>query len=176
MGGLAGLPAEMFEAIKDNVIVQWVLIVIFILIMGTQTAEKLSGPVGKFARWVRSFGEARENREAEERRARRQKMLSEATEGQEFLARKMAGLESQVGELFEHRDAMDRLINAHMGWDYMMQQDAISRGVPPESIPTPPPLRVPWGTPTRSEKASAQAQTDIEAARGDDAEAAATPG
>jgi Sec-independent protein translocase protein TatA len=167
--GLGSLPLQIFDAVKDNVVVQWFMVVVVILIVGTQTAEKLSGPVGKVARWARSIGEGRENREAEARRAARQRLLREGTtESQEYLLREVKGLKEQVGELFDHRDKMDKLINAHMGWDYQIQQDLIRRGVQPTEIPTPPPLRVPWGTPTRAEKATAQEQADIEAARDGD--------
>jgi hypothetical protein len=131
--------------VSDNVVVQWCLLAAFILILGTNVAAKMKGPIGVLARWIRELGRQREEREAKERRENRQKLLGD----REFVTQKLAELERQVAELFEDRDKLGRLIREHMGWDFDRTQQLIGMGVRPGDIPTPPPLRVPWGTPER---------------------------
>ena len=147
-----GVPAEVWAAVTGNVIVQWFLVAIVILTVGTSTAEKLKGPLGSFARWVRSIGQERENRESAERRALRQQLIADAVEGREFVSTEIADLKAKVEELYADRDQLARLVREHMGWDHDRVQDLIAKGVRPGDIPTPPPLRVPWGTPSRSGK------------------------
>jgi hypothetical protein len=137
-------PGQILEVVKDNVIVQWFLVVIFILTVGTSTAEKIKGPVGAFSRWVRSIGAEREEREARERRETRRKLLQAAAEGREYVNQEIESLKAQVHELYEHQDAMARIIREHMAWDFDRVQQLIHQGVRPGDIPTPPPLRVPW--------------------------------
>lgn len=146
---MEGIPAEAWAIVSENVIVQYAMIAFVILLMATNTAEKLKGPLGAFARWARSIGQERENRESEERRALRRQLIADAVGigGQEF-----AELKAKVEELYADRDHLARLVREHMGWDHDIQQRLIECGVRPGDIPTPPPLRVPWGTPSRAEK------------------------
>lgn len=137
-------PDQLWEAVKDNPVVQWFLVVCFILLVGTNTATKLKGPLGGFARWIKKVGEARENREAAERREARQKLIQIATEGREYVNHEIKGLKDEIEVLYDNQETMSRLIREHLGWDYDRVQDLIGRGVRPGDIPTPPPLRVPW--------------------------------
>lgn len=137
-------PASLLNIVKDNVLVQWFLVAVFMLTVGTSTAEKIKGPIGGFSRWIRSLGAARENREAEERREARRKLLTAASEGREYVNQEIEGLKRQIQELYEHQDALARLIREHLGWDFDRVQQLIAQGVRPGDIPTPPPLRVPW--------------------------------
>lgn len=148
---MEGIPAEVWGVVTGNVVVQWFLVAIVILTVGTSTAERLKGPVGTFSRWFRSLGQERENREAEERRALRQQLIADAVEGREFVSTEMSELKAKVEELYADRDQINRLIREHMGWDHDRVQDLITQGIRPGDIPTPPPLRVPWITPTSSE-------------------------
>jgi hypothetical protein len=136
-------PDQLWEAVKDNPVVQWFLVVVFILLVGTNTAARLKGPVGGFARWVRRIGEARENREAVERREARRKLIQAASEGREYVHREIDAMKAEIDTLYQNQDALQRLIRDHLGWDYDRVQDLIRRGVRPGDIPTPPPLRIP---------------------------------
>lgn len=139
---MESIPTELWDAVKDNIVVQWVLIIVFILLVGTNTATKLKGPLGAFARWVRKVGEARENREAAERRAARQKLLQSAQEGREYVEREMADLRARVDYLMLEREALIELVDVHLGWDYDRRKQLIDLGVPLTEIPPAPPLRV----------------------------------
>jgi len=138
------VPAEFLEIVKDNVVVQWFLAAVVILLIGTNTATKLRGPLGSFARWVRSIGEQRENREAEERRTARRKLLLAASEGREYVDQEIGGLKTKIEELYEHQRGLEALVREHLGWDYDRIQQLIGMGVRPGDIPTPPSLRMPW--------------------------------
>jgi Sec-independent protein translocase protein TatA len=135
-------PLQLLEVVKDNVIVQWFLVVVFILLVGTNTATKLKGPLGGFARWVRSIGEKRDEREASERRAKRLALLQDAAEGREYVQAEINQHKEQIRYLYQNQQAMEMLIRAHLGWDYERVRQLISLGVSPSEIPSPPPLRV----------------------------------
>lgn len=135
-------PDKILDLVKDNVIVQWFLVVVFILLVGTNTATKLKGPIGGFARWVRSIGEQRDEREAVERREKRLRFLQEATEGREYVQAEIDQQREQIAYLYENQRKLESLIRAHLGWDYERVRQLIALGVTPGDIPTPPPLRV----------------------------------
>lgn len=144
-----GVPAEVWAAVSGNVIVQWFLVVIFILTVGTNTATKLKGPFGSLARKVRSIGQERENREAEERRIARRKLLAAAAEGREYIDQEIGGLRAEIEVLYANQRELNQLIREHMGWDHDRVAQLIGMGVRPGDIPTPPPLRVPWPIPAK---------------------------
>lgn len=135
-------PAALLDLVKDNVIVQWFLIVVFMLLVGTNTATKLKGPFGGAARWFRSIGEKRDEREAQERREKRLKLIQEATENREFVQDEIDQLKAQIGYLYGNQSSLETLIRAHLGWDYERIRDLIALGINPGDIPRPPPLRV----------------------------------
>jgi hypothetical protein len=135
-------PSSLIDLVKDNVIVQWCLIVAVILTIGTNTATKLKGPVGAAARWFQRLGERRVNREVEERRRARQQLLKQAAEGRAFADQEITSLNEQLDAALDERDALARLIREHMGWDHDRIRELITFGVRPGDIPTPPPLRV----------------------------------
>lgn len=137
-------PSVILDPIKDNIVVQWFLVVVFILTVGTKTATKLKGPVGGLARWAQNLGDKRVNREAEEKRKTRQALLRQATEGRAFAEQEINSLSEQLDAALDERDALARLIREHMGWDHDRIRDLIGRGMRPGDIPTPPPLRVSW--------------------------------
>lgn len=137
------IPADLLGAVKDNPVVQWFLVIVFILLVGTNTATKLKGPLGMFARWVRSVGENRSAREAQERRRARERLLTEAREGREYVNGELDDLRAKVGDLMSHRSALETLVDMHLGWDYDRRKQLIDMGVDPTSIPLAPPLRVP---------------------------------
>lgn len=139
-------PSALLDLVKDNVVVQWFLVVIFILTVSTTTAAKLSGPIGKMARWFQSIGEKRVNREAEERRKARQALLRDASEGRAWAEEQITGLRDALGETNEALNGLERLVREHLGWDYDRIHQLINMGVRPGDIPTPPPLKVPWVT------------------------------
>lgn len=139
---MEGIPAELWNAVADNVVAQWFLVIVFILLVGTNTATKVKGPLGSFARWMRSIGQARENKEAQERRQARQKLLMSAKEGREYVEREMAELHTKIDSLLSERDALGSLVDNHLGWDYDRRLQLINLGVPLEDIPPAPPLRV----------------------------------
>lgn len=136
-----GIPAEMWDLVKGNIVVQWFLVIVFILIVGTNTATKIKGPLGGFARWMRSVGEARENREAEERRQARQKLLQSAQEGREYVEREIRELKETIHALMDERQQREELVDQHLGWDYDRRLQLINAGVPLNDIPPAPPLR-----------------------------------
>jgi len=135
-------PSMLLDLVKDNIIVQWFLVVVFILTVGTNTATKIKGPIGGAARWFRSLGEKRDEREATERREKRMKLLKEATEGREYVETEIEQLQQQIGYLYGNQHALEKLIREHLGWDYERVRQLISMGVAPSEIPQPPPLRV----------------------------------
>jgi hypothetical protein len=138
------VPVEsIFDAVKDNVVVQWFLVVMFILLVGTNTAARIKGPLGDLARWVSKVGESRDNREAAERRRARQRLLQEAKEGREYIEGEMKDLKEKVEDLINHREAMENLVNNHLSWDYDRRRQLIELGVSNAEIPPAPPLRVP---------------------------------
>lgn len=151
-------PSSLIDLVKDNVVVQWCLVVAVILTIGTNTATKLKGPVGAVARWVQNLGERRVNREVEERRRARQQLLRQAAEGRDFYEQELTGLREQLDDALDERDALARLIRQHMGWDHDRVQDLITRGMRPGDIPTPPPLRVSWRS-QRTDTRELSAQT-----------------
>jgi hypothetical protein len=158
-------PSELLDLVKDNVVVQWFLVAVFILLVGTNTATKISGPLGKFARWVRDIGEKRDAREAAERREKRRALLKDAAEGREFIQTEMDQLHGQIRYLYANQHAMEGLIRAHLGWDYERIRQLIELGVRPESIPQPPPLRVELKNPeefTRSASRPRRRATDTD--------------
>jgi hypothetical protein len=136
--------SSLADLVKDNVLVQWIMVVAVILTVGTNTATKLKGPFGSLARAFQRVGERRVNREAEERRKARQQLLARAAEGRAFADEEITSLKAQLEEAYDERDALARVIRQHMGWDYDRVRQLISEGVPPQEIPTPPPLRVPF--------------------------------
>lgn len=136
------IPTQLFDLVKDNIVVQWFLVIVFILLVGTNTATKLKGPVGGFARWVRQLGEERENREAQERRAARQKLLQTAVEGREYVEREMAEMRAKIDELLAARESQADLVDHHLVWDYERKLQLINMGVPLKDIPAAPPLRI----------------------------------
>lgn len=135
-------PAALLDLVKDNVIVQWFLVVVFILTVSTTTATKLKGPIGSLARWAQKLGDRRVNREAEERRKKRQALFQQAAEDREYAQQVIASLNQQLDAALDERDALARLIRDHMGWDHDRVQQLINFGIRPGDIPTPPPLRV----------------------------------
>jgi hypothetical protein len=135
-------PGQLLDLVKDNIIVQGFLVIVFILTVGTTTATKISGPIGKFARWARSIGEQRDEREAAERREKRMRLLKEASEGREYVQDEIDQLREQIGYLYENQHALEGLIRVHLGWDYERIRQLIALGTRPEAIPNPPPLRV----------------------------------
>jgi hypothetical protein len=139
---MTDIPNDLLSLVKDNVIVQWCLVVSVILIIGTNTATKLKGPIGTVARWVQSWGEKRAEREAVERRERRQKLITEAGIHRDLVERELSSLHGKVEEMFTDRDAMERLIRDHLGWDYDRTEQLIRLGINPRDIPAAPPLRV----------------------------------
>jgi hypothetical protein len=140
-------PSSLLDLVKDNVVVQWFLVIIFILTVSTTTATKLSGPIGKMARWFQSIGDKRVNREAEERRRARQQLLRDAKEGRVWAEEQIDGLRGALGETNEALDGLEKLVREHLGWDYDRIHQLINMGVRPGDIPTPPPLKVPWRSP-----------------------------
>jgi hypothetical protein len=140
-------PSILLDPIKNNVVVQWFLIAIFILTVSTSTAAKLKGPIGSAARAFQRLGERRVNRESDERRKARQTLLRQAAEGRAFAEEEISSLRDQLDAVMDERDALARLIRQHMGWDHDRVRELITFGVRPGDIPTPPPLRVPWRTP-----------------------------
>jgi len=149
-------PTALLDLVKDNVVVQWFLVVVVILTVGTNAATNLKGPFGKVARWFQSLGERRVNREVEERRKRREQMIAQATEGRAFADQEIESLRRQLDETLDDRDALQRVIREHMGWDHDVVQTLIQRGVRPGDIPTPPPLRIPWRAPRTDTQAMPQ--------------------
>jgi hypothetical protein len=141
---MSELPSQLWDAVKDNVVVQWFLVVVVILTVGTQTATKLKGPIGKLARAVQSFGEKRVNREAEERRQARQQLLRDAKEGRAWAEDQINGLKGRVEELASTLESFEVLVREHLGWDYDRVHQLINLGVRPSDIPAAPPLRMPW--------------------------------
>jgi hypothetical protein len=139
---MTDIPNNILGLVKDNVIVQWCLVVSVIMIIGTNTATKLKGPVGTVARWVQNWGDKRAEREATERRERRQKLLSESREHREDVRREIADLTRKIEQLYDDRDALERLIRQHLGWDYDRVQQLIGMGVRTGDIPTPPAMRL----------------------------------
>lgn len=139
---MEGIPGQLFDAVKDNIVVQWFLIIVFVLLVGTNTATKLSGPLGKFARWVRTIGEKRDEREASERREKRLRLIQEAAEGRDYVQTEIQQLQEQISYLYSNQGQLENLIRVHLGWDYERVRQLISLGVNPGDIPNPPPLRV----------------------------------
>lgn len=139
-------PSVLLDLVKDNVVVQWFLVVIFILTVSTTTATKLKGPIGSLARGFQSIGEKRVNREAVERRKARQQLLRDASEGRVWAEEQIEGLREALGETNEALNGLERLVREHLGWDYDRIHQLINMGVRPNDIPTPPPLKVPWVT------------------------------
>lgn len=140
-------PSALLELVKDNVVVQWFLVVIFILTVGTQTATKLKGPIGSVARAFQSIGEKRVNREADERRKARQQLLRDAAEGRAWAEEQIENLHAALGDTNAALNGLERLVREHLGWDYDRIHQLINMGVRPGDIPTPPPLKVPWIAP-----------------------------
>lgn len=140
-------PSALLDLVKDNIVVQWFLVVVVILTVGTNTATKLKGPLGSVARWAQKLGERRVNREAEERRQKRQQVFQQANEDIEYLRQVVASLNQQLDDAWDERDALVRLVREHMGWDHDRVQQLINFGVRPGDIPTPPPLRVSYRAP-----------------------------
>jgi hypothetical protein len=138
------LPTQVWDLVKDNVAFQWLVLVAAILLLTTNTAAKLKGPVGAAARWYRTLGERRDEREAAERRTARQRILSEARESRAYVEHVEVELRAQIESLYANQEALNRLIREHLGWDYDRVQQLIGMGIRPGDIPTPPPLRVPW--------------------------------
>jgi hypothetical protein len=149
---LDAIPTDLLALVKDNIVVQWFLVVVFILIVGTNTATKLKGPIGGAARWFQAIGEKRVNREAEERRKARQVLLQRATEGNEYATQQIETLSRQLEDAIQGQEALAKLIREHMGWDFDRIQQLIHAGVSNRDIPEPPPLRVPWRGPERRSK------------------------
>lgn len=143
---MADLPVQLLDAVKGNVIVQWFLVVIFLLIVGTNTATKLKGPVGAAARWFQQLGEKRVNREADERRKVRQQLLRDTRDGNIWAEQEITALNTRVEDMASAMEGLERLIRVHLGWDYDRMHQLINLGIRPGDIPTPPPLRVPWRT------------------------------
>lgn len=139
---MENIPTEMWDLVKDNPIVQWFLAAVFILTVGTNTATKLKGPVGKFARWFRELGERRTEREAAERREKRLKLIQEAAEQREMDQAELAQLHEQVRYLYQNQRDLEALIRVHLGWDYERVRQLLALGVQAAEIPEPPPLRV----------------------------------
>jgi hypothetical protein len=150
-------PGQLLDIVKDNVIVQWFLIAVFILTVGTNTATKIKGPIGGAARWFRSIGEKRDEREAAERREKRLELLKEATEGREYVQDEIDQLKEQIGYLYGNQHALEGLIRIHLGWDYERVRQLIALGVQPGEIPNPPPLRVELRDPDTAPQPKARA-------------------
>lgn len=136
------IPTQLWDSVKDNIVVQWFMVIIFILLVGTNTATKLKGPLGGFARWIRKIGENRDEREAQERRKARERMIAEARGDREYVDRELHDLKTKVDSLMSHREAAEALVDLHLGWDYDRRKDLIDLGVKPTDIPVAPPLRV----------------------------------
>jgi hypothetical protein len=140
------LPAQLLDAVKDNVVVQWCMVATVIVLLTSKVAAKLKGPIGAVARWAQGLGEKRVNREAEERRQARQALLRDAREGRQWAEQEIAALNHRIEDLASTLESFERLIRAHLGWDYDRVHQLVNLGVRPGDIPTPPPLRVPWRT------------------------------
>lgn len=138
------IPAQLLELVKDNVVVQWCLVIAVILTLTSSVAAKLKGPVGSLARWVQNLGEKRVNREAEERRNARQALLRDAREGRAWAEQEIAALNRRIEDVTGVLEGLERLVREHLGWDYDRVHQLIKMGVRPGDIPTPPPLRIPW--------------------------------
>lgn len=138
---MEGIPADLWAVVGDNIVVQWFLVIVFILLVGTNTATKVKGPLGAFARWMRRFGEAREDKEAQERRQARQKLLQSAQEGREYVEREIAELKDAIHDLMDERQRQQELVDNHLGWDYDRRLQLINAGVSLADIPPAPPLR-----------------------------------
>lgn len=136
-----------FDAVRENVVVQWFLAMIFIVLVGTNTATRLKGPIGDLARWARKFGENKDNREAAERRKVRQRMLQDAKDGRDYVDREIGDLKAKVQALMDDRSKQDSLVEEHLGWDYDRRRQLIDNGVPLKDIPPAPPLRVSFEAP-----------------------------
>jgi hypothetical protein len=139
---MEGIPSQLLDLVKDNIVVQWVLAAAFILTVGTNTATKIKGPIGGLARWVRTIGEKRDEREASERREKRLRILQEAAEGREYVQTEIEQLRGQIGYLYQNQEALEGLIRVHLGWDYERIRQLTALGVKAGEIPAPPPLRV----------------------------------
>lgn len=136
------IPSNVLSLVKDNIVVQWLCAISVVLLIGTNTATKLKGPVGGFARWIRHVGDSRGRREIEERRALRTRMVQEAQEGREYVAQELKNLKTKVDELLLDREAIADLVDVHLGWDYERRKQLIDLGVPVHQIPPAPPLRL----------------------------------
>jgi len=141
------IPAEIWSAVKDNVVVQWFLVVVFILLLGTNTAEKLKGPIGGLIRSIRGFGTQRDERESKERAIKRARARDEWAGEREDWERRLVTVENRLREEIalrtaeqEARSETRRLIEQHLVWDYDRVEELISMGQ--ENIPPAPPLRV----------------------------------
>lgn len=150
-------PSQLLSLVKDNIVVQWFLIIIFILTVGTNTATKIKGPIGSAARWARSLGEKRDEREAAERRQKRLALLQEAAEGREYVQDEIEQLREQIGYLYDNQHKLETLIRVHLGWDYERIRQLIALGVKPGEIPNPPPLRVELKDPDTAPQPKARA-------------------
>jgi hypothetical protein len=53
------LPAQLLDAVKDNVVVQWCMVATVIVLLTSKVAAKLKGPIGAVARWAQGLGEKR---------------------------------------------------------------------------------------------------------------------
>lgn len=138
------LPAQLLDAVKDNVVVQWCMVASVVVLMTSKVAAKLKGPVGSLARWAQNLGEKRVNREAEERRQARQTLLRDAREGRAWAEQEIAALNRRIEDVTGVLEGLERLVRDHLGWDYDRVHQLIQMGVRPGDIPTPPPLRIPW--------------------------------
>jgi hypothetical protein len=136
------LPSNLLDSVKDNPVVQWAVIGFVVVFLTTNAATRLKGPVGVAARALRKMGTRRTSREVAERRAAREALLTQAQEGREYLARELAELKAKVEELLVDREALAGLVEVHLGWDYDRKCQLIDLGVPVQSIPPAPPLRL----------------------------------
>ena len=139
---MTDLPANLLALVKDNIVVQWVCVISVVLLIGTNTATKLKGPFGTLARAIRKIGDNRGNREVEERRELRARMITEAQEGRQYVERELTELKAQVEMLMSEREVLAGQIEDHLGWDYDRKLQLIELGVPVREIPPAPPLRV----------------------------------
>lgn len=139
---MTDLPSNILAIVKDNPIVQWACIALVLLFISSHAATKLKGPVGVLARWLRRIGDRRTQREIEERQSSRQRLLEQAQEGREYVARELSDLRSKVEELLEDRETLADLVEVHLGWDYDRKIQLIELGVPVSLIPPAPPLRL----------------------------------
>lgn len=136
------LPSTLLDSVKDNPVVQWAVIGFVVVFLTTNAATRLKGPVGVAARALRKMGTRRTTREVAERRAAREAMLSQAQEGREYVARELKDLKEKIEELLVDREALADLVDVHLGWDYDRKAQLIELGIPVQSIPPAPPLRL----------------------------------